>query len=367
MKVAAWPMVDQDAWAAALAPASPFDRKKGAASHLKASTCRLYENGYGRWLTWLDTQGVLDAEAAPATRASEERVHHFYQALLDDGLGDYAVAGRLQALGKVLGAMDPAADFRWLTRASTNIQRIAKPKKDKARGLPSSEKLWELGCDLMQQAESGGVAPLESALLYRDGLIISFLAQRPVRGANLASMLVDMHLVRGEKGWRVGFCGDEVKNKRALEFLWPTASTDALEIYLEFYRPMLLADADEPPIPNLWVSARGNPLRPQDVYARVTKHTTECLGVAICPHRFRHAAATTVANEEPENILQVALILGHTNPRTSEGFYNVATAVRAGDRHQSAIAKQRRSLGARVLASHAATTLDLFARKDEKG
>jgi hypothetical protein len=107
---------------------------------------------------------------------------------------------------------------------------------------------------MMAEATDRPLSPRTRALRYRDGLLIAFLALRPVRLANLAAMSLDRHLEFNEEGVWVRFAAAEVKNRRPLEFPWPTILLAPLRAYLEVHRPVLLEGADTP---ILWLGRLG--------------------------------------------------------------------------------------------------------------
>ena len=54
MKLEDWPQADRAAWDLALQPAHPFDNRLGYADRWRPITQVSIEQGYGRWLSWLD-------------------------------------------------------------------------------------------------------------------------------------------------------------------------------------------------------------------------------------------------------------------------------------------------------------------------
>ena len=61
-----------------------------------------------------------------------------------------------------------------------------------------------------------------------------------------------------------------------------------------------------------------------------------------CPHLFRDCAATTVATADPEHVGMIASLLGHTNGRTSEAYYNQAKCIEAARASYANIRQLRR-------------------------
>jgi integrase len=190
---------------------------------------------------------------------------------------------------------------------------------------------------MMAEATDRPLPPRTRALRYRDGLLIAFLALRPVRLANLAAMSLDRHLEFNEEGVWVRFAAAEVKNRRPLEFHWPTILLAPLRTYLEVHRSVLLEGADTP---ILWLGGLG-PLSLKGVQQAVPAAVKRELGIAIPPHFFRDCAATTVATRDPEHARIIASILGHARQETAERYYNHARTLTAGRALQEIVRRHR--------------------------
>ena len=59
----------------------------------------------------------------------------------------------------------------------------------------------------------------------------------------------------------------------------------------------------------------------RDIGKLVTQTTLETLGVAISPHLFRTADATTAADAQIEMPYLATALLGHTHPRIADEHY----------------------------------------------
>ena len=68
------------------------------------------------------------------------------------------------------------------------------------------------------------------------------------------------------------------------------------------------------------------------IYDRVRARTKDQFGVAMNPHLFRDAAATTMAIADPANVRLAAPLLGHRTFTTTEKYYRQA---RAQDAHHA--------------------------------
>lgn len=346
--IAEWPEQDRLAWAMATRDADPLDLSPASAAHLRLSTRRQYERGYGCWLKWMSLQGELE-DTAPGERATEERVKAYYEAMVGQGYAGYTIADRLVALSQVLKCIDPDRDFSWISLAARRVHQVTRPAKDIRGSLRPSDELFQLGLELMSEATEGRFrTPLDRALLYRDGLLIALLAKRPIRVGNLAAVVIGEHLRKTETGWRLFFEGHEVKNHRPLACGWPSDLELPLRYYLDEIRPILMRKALGNPPGQLWLSSvTGQRMRPGDILVRIKALTKERFGQAMTPHHFRHAAATTIAVSSPEDVGQITAILGHSRSKTADDHYNLATSLEAGERCQSAITKRRRHLGVR--------------------
>jgi hypothetical protein len=105
LPVSEWPEHDQTAWAAAERAAGKPEQGSIAA-HWSDATWRMVRGGYGRWLTWLDDQGLLGA-TAPAERVTSERVSSYIGALRTS-VGEFTVAARVEQLGNAMRVLAPA-------------------------------------------------------------------------------------------------------------------------------------------------------------------------------------------------------------------------------------------------------------------
>ena len=183
---------------------------------------------------------------------------------------------------------------------------------------------------------------------FRNGLIVALLAYRPVRLANLASIIIGQHLVRTDEGYALVFGAHETKQREILEFTLPAVLTEPIAEYLKEHRPALLKLGSHAGTAGdrLWISRDGGPLEASGIAQVVLKETKAAFGQSINPHLFRDCAATTVALDDPEHAHMIAPILGHSSMTTSERHYNQARTVDAGRQYQVVVAKARRQLRA---------------------
>lgn len=332
-----WPVLDRQAWEAALRSGDPFEPSGLAASWAEA-TREVVRNGYGRWLTWLHWHDLLDSSASPADRISGERLTA-YVADLRSQVADFTVFSRVQQVGDALRAMAPTNDWRWVLRAAHRIRSQATPVREKRSRLQTPDRLIDLGMGLMAEAEAKpNRSPLQQALTYRDGLIIAFLAYRPVRARTLTAISLGRQLISRGKSWWLTFGPEDTKTRQRLEFPFPAELVPQLERYLAVHRPALLSRGGRrptAPVQALWVSQDCGPMGQAAITYWIRRRTKAAFGKALGPHMFRDAAATAIAIFDPEHVLFIKAILGHATIATSEKYYNLATGLEAGRRYFS--------------------------------
>jgi site-specific recombinase XerD len=113
--------------------------------------------------------------------------------------------------------------------------------------------------------------------------------------------------------------------------------TQYIELYLEEARPVLLS-LSHTETNRLWIARRG-PMSARDVGQRITQTTLETLGIAISPHLFRTADATTAADAQTDMPHLATALLGHTHPRIADEHYKRNSSLSAQNAYAQIIAK----------------------------
>jgi len=76
----------------------------------------------------------------------------------------------------------------------------------------------------------------------------------------------------------------------------------------------------------MWPSPRGGRLAYTYVGTIITETTRRAFGVPVNPHLFRSCLVEALANHWPEHLALATAILQHTDPRTTQNFYNNGAA-----------------------------------------
>jgi integrase/recombinase XerD len=337
LPLAEWPSVDREAFEAALRPGGLL-LEDGAGAQLRPNTLRRHRKGYGRFLSWLaDTQPEIPIgppSPSSAPQATKEVVERYAAALRRTNASG-TVLERLSSLYVVLRWIAPDRNWSWFVPLLRRLEARAVGVTDKRLRLRRADELLELGEAMMAAAEDPRQRvgqrdhPHDRARLYRDGLMIAFLAMRPLRLANLIGMEVGRHLVRCGDRWWIEIAGEEMKTGTPLEIPFPDRLTAALQRYLTYWRPRLAPPGMAELSFALWLSDQGRAMSRSRTNTMINRRTAAAFGLPVNPHLFRDALATTIAVHRPEEVHIVSRLLGHNAIATVERFYNQARQVDA--------------------------------------
>jgi integrase len=335
---AEWPAQDRAIWATLTEPGLTVLDDGGAFAGSRPRTNGKRRQNYSHWLNHIALNWPDLLPLAPTARIRPQTLAGWLEALAQT-VAPYTQLMRAADLMVIARAMEPAGDWGFLQRAVRSLAARAVPTRNKEPRLRSSATLLELGLALMQKASTQYARrPFYGATLYRDGLMIAFLALRPLRLRNLAGLELGRTLRDGPAGWCIMIPASETKTHRGFEAGWPPTLVDALETYLTHHRPVL---AHGSRAPALWVSGAGQALAEHTIRQTIIGRTHAALGVSISPHLFRDCAATTLAIEDPAHVGAAATILGHASGRTTHKHYIQANILAASRRHLSALAARR--------------------------
>ena len=226
MRVSEWPPTDREIWRAALVAGDLLDKGGARAGHAEQSNA-MVAAGYGYWLTWLAQQGLLDADCPPADRLQRDAVTTWVAEMQHRGLASNTLATRLQALHAMAGLQDGGKDWGWIRRIESRLRARHAPVRRKRERMVGAADLLSLGRTLMAEAPAQSTDRLR-AMQYRDGLMIAFLAARPLRLRNLSDLELDRTVARRGDGWWIEIPSEETKTHAAIEVPWPEALTRSI-------------------------------------------------------------------------------------------------------------------------------------------
>ena len=335
VKIDAWPDLDRALWAEGLARPSSIDHTN-VCEQFRAASIRKARDGYGRWLGFLRFNGELDEAEHPAARVTVPRIQAYFGQMRELGNADYTLVGRLHELTIGLSILAPDRDFRWLLQPGGTLVRTRLPMASRTLFVPDARELLEWGLEIASRGLQMH-ANRRRQVAVRDGLMIAILACRAPRLSSLRHMKLERNLVRRGKSWRLRFLEQEVKNHRPIEYDLPGSLTDLIERYLAVERRQLLAGKEASWV---WINWQGELLKEAGVQKRILWLSRKRFGVAFCPHRFRHALATTAPNADPQSDGVGASLLG-ISTRVLRRHYDRGGQVRAATEMQRNVAKVR--------------------------
>ena len=328
-----WPETDRAAWDALFVLGRLFD-DEGPCVNWSAGTRRLRKQGYGQWLSFIKRTESESLVLAPAARITRSRIEA-YIVESRARLKLRSVFNLVLSLTILASKFAPRDDWSWLWRAVTRL-RLELGSGD-LKPMPSIaasdifrwslRRIGEVDADL-------ALTDVQRAIGFRWALLIGILISCPVRRRAFLAMTVTGHVIESGGGFQLRFAAADMKDKKARKFPLPRQLTGAMQLYLAFYRPILLGSKQSD---GLWLSHLGEPLT-EDGFSRAMPDFTELhLGVALRPHAFRHIVATSIAETDPVHVGIIRDVLGHATLDMADKHYNHATANAGCSRLQSII------------------------------
>ena len=322
-----WPDADREAWDRACVPTRRL-KPGGAAARMKSSTRTGLMRAYGYLLDFCRRNGIFDERAEAGAHVTPEILDAFVRDL-HNRVGSVTQAiyvGRIRQMFRVIA---PGENFGWLREIEGDLRYETRPRPKYHRIVPS-DRLLALGLELIARGETRSyLTDLARARLVRDGLMIALLSLCPIRLGNFAGLRIGRQIRRIGDNWWIILEAAETKSGRADERPVPEILTEHIDRWLERWRPLFLRPADA-----FWASTKGGRLAYTYVGQIITETTLRELGVAINPHLFRDCAVYTVATEAGDRMGIASGLLQHTDPHTTEKYYNKGTSLGAVRQYQ---------------------------------
>jgi integrase len=340
-----WPLADRAFWDALFLDGGPFG-ETGRGCGWSAPTIRRFQYCHRRWLGFLGWSDPAALALAPHERLTRERVRQCRASLKAGGLKPASIASVFDGLLQLHVAFDPAATPDWLRRFVRTERSEAHAATSRPDFRIAIDTIWHgTLAALKSQDASANTDDIQTAMVYRDRLILAMLTFTPLRRKNLAAIELGTTLTQMEDGWQLKIVAAEAKTPHDIVRLLPPALGKYLDVYLARFRPSLLRGRVSD---RLWISILGSPLCPDGVADAVSRVTVDLFDIRLTPHDLRRIAATTIATDAPEKIYLATQILGHTTRAITELHYNRASSLTAGRRHADALDDLRQSLNREI-------------------
>ena len=249
-------------------------------------------------------------------------------------------------LGLVAQIIAPGGDFRWLSEIEKELALVKRPRSKFDRFV-LAEVLIRAGLTLMHEAElSQTMTDLGRACQFRNGLMIAMLGFCPIRRKNFSALEIGRSFVKIRDNWWIVLSASDTKEKRADERRVHEVLAPFIDRYLSHYRPVLARSDNK--VSALWLSANdGTPITANHVTDLINAATLATVGVAVSPHLFRTAVASTAAIYGGENPHLGSALLHHTDSNLINEHYNRASSLSAAENFRQIV---RQSQYTRVIA-----------------
>jgi len=321
--VSQWPATDREAWHAARAPAVRL-KSGGIASHLKPASRNGLARAYGYFLEFCKRTDRWSEGSIPADLVTPEGIAAYLDEL-EQRVGSVTRHTYISRLCRMAALLAPSRDVDWLRQIEADIKQLVRPRSRSNRIVDLSRP-WRLGLELMSRAEDRtDLTNLQRARLYREGLMIAFLAVCPIRLGNFARLELNRHIRQFGEEWWVVLEAAETKSGRHDERPLPIELGGRIERWLAQWRPTFISTGDA-----FWPSTKGGSLAYTFVGSIISSVTRRELGVDVSPHLFRHSAVHTIAAHRGDRIAVGTAILQHTDPRTTNIYNTKARTIQAG-------------------------------------
>ena len=328
-----WALADRAAWEEACRPAVRL-KAGGRASHMRPVTQNDLARRYGLFLDFLSRSERFDPKAAAASQVTPDHVEQ-YVSELRERVSSVTVYGSVQKLRRMTQLIAPERDIAWLIEIERELFLAMRPKSKWDR-VVLAEVVVDAGLTLIAEGETAPKLPkLTRARLVRNGLMLALLALYPIRLKNFAALEIGRSIIKVDGVWWIVLSASETKGKRADEREIEDYIGEAIDKYVNTYRPILTRSKDRGSA--LWLAMSGDPMSEYSVREVITETTRSTLGVPINPHMFRANAATTAAIHAGDRPHLGSALLQHRHPTVTQENYNRATSISASRAYRSVL------------------------------
>lgn len=328
---AAWPTDDLFRWNRALA-GNGYKGADNRAVSWSRRRCENVEDAYGRFLGWLKQhKGSLSSKSC--VDAVTPKNIECYIAYLRETLAPHSVLTYFEGVTSFVAVTTPKIDVDWMNARYAKMKARAYSTRPKTAHIQHTATLVKLGIALMNEASAGdplkGPPDIETALKFQAGLMIVVLAIAPLRIRNFQDIVIGRSLVYEHKRYLLRFSAAETKTGMKIEIPLPAELEPYIKIFCAKYRPALMKQAGKLNSLAFWIDQSGKKMREEAIRGTIKHWTQLKFGKHVWPHLFRDAAATTIAQDDPEHIAIVASVLSHTSLRTAKKSYDQSTSLQA--------------------------------------
>ena len=331
-----WPAADRAAWLEAIKEGN-FLCPPTAAAEWSFDTLETVRYNYGAWLKWFMGQTALGEDIAGRVTLKTTTAYIGDLEQRSPPYSAHTIWMRVKGVYDAMRVMVPTRRWNGLKSVVSVLQTKAEKEGNRELELPSIHELIAVGEALLKRAITQSAPTIDDAIICRDGIIVSILAETFIRRRACLAIAWDTTLVRKGDRYELHFKPEHIKTGDAREYELSERLSAVIERFRKIYWPMLRqADGGGSPIDGapLWINKSGQTFGKSSFTQIVKARTLAGCGVAVSPHRFRHALATTITMESPEDIGIVPNLLGQNSDRMRDKHYDRADKVHARLRYR---------------------------------
>lgn len=356
VKPEAWPPEFRRLLELRRAPTGPLEMPNVAAGW-RGTTYEFHIWNVGYFTGWLAWTGRLRNGAELRQYVTPEIVGAYVDDMRGFKLSTRSIAARVDGVRAALAALAPGYQTAWLMRGINQLRKEPSDRRCTRQRSQHTADLVALGMDLMNAAchPSLNQREVTKAILYRDGLMIVFLALAVPRLSPLHAMALGQHLVARGDVFQIRWSAQEMKEGRAYEAQLDPELSYLFHQYIDKFRSILLARAGDGPAKAksaVWLARDGGQLSRRGIYNVIRKRTKDEFSESVFPHAFRHSAATSLALARPDLIRLATPLLQH-QAETSRELYVLADKITASRKFGDALNRRRFGRGRRRPATNA--------------
>lgn len=340
VKPASWPIDDRRRWEKATI-GEGFKGMENPAVRWVPKRRKIVEDSFGRFLGWLTNSRGPTAESSAVKDITSKNIKA-YIAYLRETLAPWSVTTYFGGLLRFVAVTTPKMEVDWMQDRYRKMKTRSVSTRPKTAHLQHTGDLVEYGLELMRQVE-GKNAPKHSlgvraAQKYQAGLMIAILAVAPLRIRNFQDIEIGKSLVWEQGRYILRFDPEHTKTGAESKNPLPVEFEPYLKAFCTKYRSVLMKKSAGKSISNyFWIDRGGEKMNEATLRETIKRWTKLKFGKHLWPHLFRDAAATSIAQDDPEHVGIVTSVLSHASIATAKRHYDQSTSLKANKRAAEAV------------------------------
>ena len=286
------------------------------------------QRGWGMWLAWSRMNIGIDKLPTPET------LNGFVSSCEQRRNSTVSVASYVFEIFRAAETMFPESNWAWLQEDSRVLDLEAEPIRDKWASFVPIEKICLLGVTLMDEAVCMPPS-VRSAVKFRDGYLLSFMALRPKRVRSVAETRQNIELIVDDEGRPNLLAWMKTKNGDSSTIPYPEVLVEHHLTWWRKYRPLLLGNVRDRG--HVWIGIGGGRLSNDHLSARIRHWTETRLGVPKGAHALRTDFATSTAMRDARLVPLIQVMLDQRSPESRRAYQLISDqflAARELETHQ---------------------------------